>query len=374
MENNEQINTVLIVDDIPENLQVLGNILLSKGLDVGFATNGFQALETISINPPDLILLDVMMPGMSGFTVCEKLKQNPDTKDIPVIFLTAKAQTEDIIKGFEVGAVDYVTKPFNSGELIARVMTQLEIKKSRDIINRQNSQLLELNATKDKFFSIIAHDLRGPFMGLIGLTELMNEDDESMDDDTKRDINRKIHDTLVNQYKLLENLLQWAQMQTGRIEYLPTTINLSILTSDVIAVLQSNADRKKIRINHHITDTCKISADRMMMRSILHNLVSNAIKFTFENGSIDISCEEFNHEYMKITIADTGVGIDPIAASKIFRIDTTHTTVGTNKEKGTGLGLIICKEMIEVNKGKIWFEPNAPTGAKFSIILPKANL
>jgi len=160
--------SVLIVDDIPENLQVLGNVLLQKGLDVGFATNGEEALEAVKYNKPDLILLDIMMPGMSGITVCQKLKSNPETQDIPVIFLTAKTQPEDIIKGFEVGAVDYVTKPFNSGELLARVMTQLELKKSRDLIAKQNEELMELNATKDKFFSIIAHDLRGPFSGLLG--------------------------------------------------------------------------------------------------------------------------------------------------------------------------------------------------------------
>jgi len=195
---NEEIHkgSVLIVDDIPENLQVLGNILLQKGLDVGFATNGEEALEAIEYSKPDIILLDIMMPGMSGITVCQKLKANPETKDIPVIFITAKAQPEDIIKGFEVGAVDYVTKPFNSGELIARVSIQLELKKSRDLIAKQNQELHELNATKDKFFSIIAHDLRGPFSGLLGLTDLLSQEGETMQTDEIIDLIKKIHQTL----------------------------------------------------------------------------------------------------------------------------------------------------------------------------------
>ena len=140
--------SVLIVDDIPENLQLLGNILLNNNLDVGFATNGYEALENVALNKPDLILLDIMMPGISGITVCEKLKENPDTRDIPVIFLTAKAQSEDVVKGFEIGAVDYVTKPFNASELVARVMTHLELKKSRDLINEQKKSISRIKRYK----------------------------------------------------------------------------------------------------------------------------------------------------------------------------------------------------------------------------------
>ena len=172
-------SVVLIVDDIPENLQVLGNILSAYGLDIGVATDGLQALENVKFQKPDLILLDIMMPGMDGFEVCEKLKSNPETSNIPVIFLTAKSQTEDIVKGFEVGAVDYVTKPFNSAELLVRVFNHLELKKAKDKIERQNDELKEMNDAKNKFFSIISHDLRGPFSGLLGLTSLIiNEEQE----------------------------------------------------------------------------------------------------------------------------------------------------------------------------------------------------
>jgi CheY-like chemotaxis protein len=244
--------SVLIVDDVPENLQVLGNVLLQKGLDVGFATNGEEALEAVQYSKPDLILLDIMMPGISGITVCQKLKSNPETQDIPVIFLTAKTQPEDIIKGFEVGAVDYVTKPFNSGELLARVMDSIRTEKIADLIAKQIEELMELNATKDKFFSIIAHDLRGPFSGLLGLTDLLSQEGESMNQEEIIDLIKKMHQTLKNQYSLLENLLQWASIQTQRLRPQPIKVNLLRTAKDVISLLQANADKKDIEIINEI--------------------------------------------------------------------------------------------------------------------------
>ena len=160
---------ILIVDDMPKNIQVLSNILYYKGYNIRIATTGSQALESIKTKAPDLILLDIQMPEMNGFEVCKILKANPDTKEIPIIFLTAVIEPEKIVQGFELGAVDYITKPFNTAELIVRVATQIEIKQSRE-------KLVELNATKDKFFSIIAHDLRNPFAGIIGLSEIIEAD------------------------------------------------------------------------------------------------------------------------------------------------------------------------------------------------------
>lgn len=371
MKKDKPINsgTVLIVDDIPENLQVLGNILISKGLDVGFATNGAEALENVKFNPPDLILLDIMMPGMNGYEVCVKLKENSSTRDIPVIFLTAKTQPEDIIKGFEVGAVDYVTKPFNSGELLARVTTQLELKNSRDLIKRQNQELIELNATKDKFFSIISHDLRGPFSGLLGLTELISTDGDSMENDEIIDLTRKIHSTLRNQYNLLENLLQWANMQTQRFELRPQKVNLCQAFKDIATALQANALKKQITFVNSVPNNIFVFADYLMLRSILHNLISNAIKFTFDGGSISFDIE-LKGAMVLIKIKDTGVGMPDEVLSKLFRIDKYHSSVGTNNEKGTGLGLILCKEMVEKNKGKIWAERNKDVGSTFNITIP----
>ncbi len=360
--------SVLIVDDIPENLQLLGNILLNNDLDVGFATNGYEALENVALNKPDLILLDIMMPGMSGITVCEKLKENPDTRDIPVIFLTAKAQSEDIIKGFETGAVDYVTKPFNASELVARVMTHLELKKSRDLINAQKNQLADLNATKDKFFSIISHDLRGPYSGLIGLSEMIIEDLGVVDIEEVRDLTRRMHETIKHQYTLLDNLLQWARMQTGRMEFNPYMFSMDQLADDIIKNLSAMADNKSITLENHLSNLT-ITADKLMIRTVLHNLITNAIKFTPNNGKIIIDTLHSDRN-ITINVKDNGIGLKDEVIAKLFRLDTHHTSLGTNKEKGTGLGLLICNEMIELHGGKMQAMNNPDSGACFSFTIP----
>ena len=184
---NEYKPLILIVDDIPKNLQVLSSILSFEGYQISFASSGSQALNIIETSLPDLILLDIMMPIMDGYEVCKILKSNPRTKDIPIIFLTGKVEAEDIVHGLKIGAVDYITKPFNSAELLSRVHTHIELKLSRDAIVKYNyeleeskKQLLELNASKDKFFSIIAHDLRSPFTGFIGLSQLLSEEYDSI--------------------------------------------------------------------------------------------------------------------------------------------------------------------------------------------------
>lgn len=365
--------SVLIVDDVPENLQVLGNVLLQKGLDVGFATNGEEALEAVQYSKPDLILLDIMMPGISGITVCQRLKSNPETQDIPVIFITAKTQPEDIIKGFEVGAVDYVTKPFNSGELLARVMTQLELKKSRDLIAKQIEELTELNATKDKFFSIIAHDLRGPFSGLLGLTDLLSQEGESMNQEEIIDLIKKMHQTLKNQYSLLENLLQWASIQTQRLQPQPIKVNLLRTAKEVISLLQANADKKDIEIINNILPEHNVFVDKQMITSVIHNLLTNAIKFSFEGGKI-IFESEYADKGILLKVTDNGVGISDEVKSKLFKIDKHHSTLGTKNEKGSGLGLILCKEMVEKNGGKIWAERTTnASGTTFFVLLPEAN-
>ncbi len=368
--NIAENSTVLIVDDIPENLQLLGNVLLSQGLDVGFAVNGMQALEAVEYNKPDLILLDIMMPGMDGFEVCKRLKANPKTSDIPIIFLTAKTQTEDIVSAFDLGAVDYVTKPFNPSELVVRVFTQLEIKKSRDLIQKQNDELQELNATKDKFFSIISHDLRGPFTGLLGLTSLILQDKDSFEFEEVIDLIFKLDQSLKKQYSLIENLLQWARIQTNRIEINSDKFNLKNLVTEAKMILRNNFEEKKIRIVNQVPDDYSCFADRFMHQSIVHNLLTNAIKFSHLNSEIHISAIE-QDEYIILKIQDFGVGIKPDNLERLFKIDQHLTTLGTNNEKGTGLGLILVKEMVERNQGTISVQSELNKGSVFFVTIKK---
>ncbi|RKZ72771.1 MAG: hybrid sensor histidine kinase/response regulator [Candidatus Parabeggiatoa sp. nov. 1] len=369
-----QKSLILIVDDHPHNLQVLGNILKKEGYSPALTQNGVQALEFVKKKQPYLILLDIMMPEMSGLEVCRKLKQSPATKDIPVIFLTAKTETEDIVEGLELGAVDYVTKPFNHRELMARINTHIELKTAKQLIVLQKEQLKQTveelkqaNATKDKLFSIITHDLKNLFNALLGFSEeLVNNN--NLDTEGRQDI-QVIQQTSKQGYKLLKNLLEWAKSQTGKTAFQPTTFNLKAIVAINIELLTNNAQSKNITILSDILETTLVFADENMLNTVLKNLLSNAIKFTPANGTVAISCEEKDTE-VEISISDTGIGIKPEDIDKLFKIDVSHTTIGTGKEEGTGLGLILCKELVEKNGGSIWVEGEEGKGSRFYIRLP----
>jgi len=369
---------ILIVDDIPENLQILSNILYDCGLEISFATDGKMALESIAYNKPDLILLDVAMPEMDGFEVCRKLKTDEHTKDIAIIFLTARSQIEDIVKGFELGAVDYITKPFNSSELVSRVSTHLELKWSRDLIQKQNRELQMLNATKDKFFSIIAHDLKNPFNSMLGFTEMLMDNIEKYDTAKIKHFVEMIFISARKGYNLLTNLLDWARTQSGKITCTPEKLDFGLLTNNALEVLTHSANAKNINLVVEIESGLFIYADKNMILSTIRNLVSNAIKFTPKNGTVKISASKINRkidtkesvDMVEVKIADTGVGINPDELHKLFRIDAHLSTRGTENEEGTGLGLILCKEFIDKNKGEIGVQSTVGEGSTFIFTIP----
>ncbi len=367
---------VLVVDDIPRNLQVLSTILDNEGFDITFASNGKQAIEVANSAMPDLILLDVMMPEMSGFEACQILKSMDKTKHIPIIFITGRSDTESIVEGFQAGAVDYVTKPFNTVEMISRIKTHLELKLSKDKILESNKKLdryrFELEQviqSKDKFFSIIAHDLRGPFSGFIGLTSMLIEDYEELNKEEIITISNSMNSSAKQLYELLENLLEWSRSQMGKIEYNPINIDLSSISVKVLSLIEANAKEKNITLLNTVLENTYVFADSNMLNTILRNLISNAIKFTELNGTITLSAE-VNDNICLVSVSDTGIGMTEEAISKIFKIDTKYTTLGTNNERGTGLGLVLCKELIENQGGTINVSSTLGKGTTFTISLP----
>ncbi len=355
---------VLVVDDTPKNLQVLGKTLYEFGYNVAIANSGRQALDSIRKEKPDLILLDIQMPEMDGFEVCTALKESLETREIPIIFLTAMTESSSVIKGLELGAVDYITKPFNTAELSARVATHLEIKQSRE-------KLSELNAMKDKFFRIIAHDLRNPFVGIIGLSENINKNlanPDKIDLNKILKYNQIIHSSAISAASLLENLLEWAKSQSGILEFNPVSLSLSQLFTKNLELISGLALKKEITIENHLVDDT-IFADELLINTILRNLLSNAVKFTSKGGKVSFSSKQTGN-MMEISIQDTGLGIDSKNIDKIFRIDSKFTSLGTDKEKGSGLGLLLCKEFIEKMGGKIWLTSELGKGTIFSFTIP----
>ncbi len=369
-------SNVLIIDDIAENIQVLGNILDENDIEFSYATSGKEALEAITFNKPDLLLLDINMPEMSGFEVCEKLKKDPETKGIPIIFLTARTEQEDIVKGLTIGAVDYVTKPFNSKELISRVNTHLELSNSRKILNIKNEQLRKVNAdmkeiikTKDKFFSIIAHDLKGPFNTLLGFSELLLKEYDNRDPEENKEMITHIFNSAVHGFDLLNNLLEWSRSQTGRIEYEPQNFSLNDLIRQNILFISDAAYKKNIEVQSKIKEHILAFADRRMINTVVRNLISNALKFTEPGGKIILSYTK-EAKFIEVCVSDTGMGIREENIPKLFNLTEGFSTRGTNNEQGTGLGLILCKEFVEKNGGKIWVESKYGEGSKFMFTIP----
>jgi len=353
---------VLVVDDVTKNIQLVANFLKQAGYDINYAVSGKSALNHVKKENYDLILLDVMMPEMDGFEVCSKLKMDNKSKDIPVIFLTAKTDIDSVTKGFQVGGVDYISKPFNKNELLARVKTHLELQ-------QQKRTLKELNATKDKFFSIIAHDLKGPLNQLLGLSEILQLELKEDNVEEVSKLTKLIYESAKSGRSLLENLLEWSRSQTGAIKFNPTIINIRKITSEVVDLMEYNAIQKNILITSTIGESINAVADENMVKTILRNLISNSLRFTHEGGKIAVLAEQID-EFVVVSVADSGIGLKGKDVKKLFRIDVNPSSIGESKEKGTGLGLILCKEFIDIIGGKIWVESEYEKGSTFKFSMP----
>ena len=381
---NAEDYTILIVDDNDTNLSIISDYLRSYNFQILVAQNGERAIKTAKDKAPDLILLDVMMPGLSGFDTCKKLKSQVETQDIPVVFITALSNTEAKLNAFESGGADYVSKPFQREEIFIRVTNQLKIrnltrqlqnqlkreKELRQIEAQKAQELVELNANKDKFFSIVAHDLKGPFNPVLGLTELMASMADQFSPAEIQEMSRGIYQAARNVYDLLDNLLQWSRIQGGRLTYDPVNVDLVEIVDRNVKLLKQSAIEKNIQLYNYVNSPVFAYADENMVFTIIRNLSSNAMKFTPIGGAVSISAHANEAKQVEIAISDTGIGISPQDQEKLFKMDTHHTTRGTNEEQGTGLGLILCKEMVERNTGELWIESVVEQGTTVKFTLP----
>lgn len=355
-------SNILIVDDIPENLQVLGSIFAAKKANLIVASDGLTAISNAKSEIPDIILLDIAMPGTNGYDVAKALKADVTTKDIPIIFVTAKASPEDLQKGFELGAVDYVTKPFNSSELLIRVSNHLELAKAR-------KELHAMVDDKNKFISLVAHDIKSPLSGVVQLMKIIVEEYSTMDREEQFEYLESISDSLVIQYKFVDDLLKWGSLQMNRIELKKVNVDAKLLLSNIIDIQKINAANKSIDLRLSITTERMFLADATHAENIIANLLSNAIKFSLPNTEILISAyDELNQ--VTISVKDAGVGMSENDQERLFKKSIIHTTLGTNKEQGTGLGLLLVKEMVEKNSGNIKFESELGKGATFYVSFP----
>lgn len=364
--------TILIVDDNSNNVKIIAITLRAFNYKLVIATNGQSAIDMVEKTRPDLVLMDVMMPGMDGYETCERIKAKKGNENIPIIFLTALSEKANIIRGFEAGGVDYITKPFNKEELISRVKTHLELKFTRDELQKNSNYLQSLNAVKDRMFSVIGHDLRSP-LGSVKMTlEYLSETIEETSTEELKSTIDLLQKTTDEVFSLLENLLGWAKSQSGNLLISKEPIDVMDLGYKVYLLNKGNLKFKNIDFKLDIQPGTIVSADLNTITAVFRNLLSNAVKFTPNGGSISLLAKEVDDKIL-IEIKDSGVGISPENLPKLFDSTRHLTTFGTNRESGSGLGLTLCHDFVKKNDGEIWAESTVGKGTSFFLLLSKAN-
>ncbi len=286
-----------------------------------------------------------------------------DEKLVTLVILDIKKESEKSIEEMNDYIEDLHAKE-DALEDNAFELIQLNLK-----LEESENNLREANESKDKFFSIVAHDLKSPFVGLLGITEMLDTDYDEFDEKEKKELIRSLYDISKNTFELLEGLLEWARAKQGKMEYNPKEFNLFRVADSLVNLLKANAFKKEIAIHNYVDTNATVYGDREMVATVIRNLLANAIKFTPKNGFVEIK-SEIENNFIKVSIKDSGIGITPEVVEKLFRIDVNHTTLGTNDEKGTGLGLILCKELVEKHGTNIWVESEPGLGSLFSFTLP----
>lgn len=374
-EKKKSAHKILIVDDVARNIQILGNILSSNGFQIAYAQSGKEALRITTKQDFDLILLDIMMPEMNGYDVCKKLKEDKETAEVPIIFLTAKADMDSIIKGFETGGQDYITKPFNSAELLARVNTHIllrEQKKQLKQINKTLEQKVEertaqlkkankllekLDHTKNDFLSIISHELRTPLNGVIGLTDLL--DNTPMAKSQQEYVNnlKEVSERLVR-FSDLALLITSLKIEKYQPDFLPVSANHLVESG----ITEFNDLNKKTGLKIRFSPNKEkplIFADSDLIRQCCILIVENAAKFAGEDRPLDISVLTSTTR-VTIEIKDYGPGFTNEALENLFELFSTGDMLHV---EGTGLSLAAVKLIMEMHSGKVEALNNEEAGA-----------
>lgn len=382
---NTERPVILVVDDEQTYLNVITKTLKERNFKILQALNGAMGIMVARKFLPDIIITDWEMPEMNGIEAIQLLKNDENTRDIPIIMCTGiMTSSENLDTALNAGATDYIRKPVEPLELIARINSSLniargikeiklrnqQIEEQKLQIENKNAELVELVATKDKFFSIIAHDLKNPLFGISGFSKMILARQTQLDIEKMKEFIGQIGKTADEAYKLLENLLDWASLQRGLMIPEMENYHLTEIVDEVLSLSAEVARSKNIKVENHVTPDCFICCDKNMTKTVLRNLVSNALKYSKIDGVVIVS-SQISGSFVQISVKDSGVGISSQRMNNLFKIQRNISTPGTSNEKGTGLGLILCKEMVEKQQGRIWVESEEGKGSSFIFTLKR---
>ena len=357
----KQEQTILIIEDEPLNINILRHVL-ETDYHVLVAKNGQQAFRRLAQNTVDLILLDIVMPEMDGYEVCERLKAEENTRHIPVIFITSKQEEKDEERGFLLGAVDYIRKPFSIPIVNARVKTQLQLVASME-------KLKSLNALKNKFLGIAAHDLRSPLTGIRGYAEYIRDDFAQMDPHEIKETASFIVKISGMMLSLVNDLLDVSIIESGKLELQLIKQPLVPLIEERVALNTSSAKKKQITLRTTFKDHPILVMDSNRISQVLDNIIMNAIKFSPKHTQIHISVQK-TEQYTCVSVQDQGPGLSAQDKTKLFKSFQQLSAKPTAGEKSSGLGLAIVKKIIDVHHGIIEVDSELGAGATFRFMLP----
>jgi two-component system, sensor histidine kinase and response regulator len=376
---------VLVVDDTPVNINVLFETLERRGYKVLVASNGETALERARLGSPDVILLDVMMPGIDGFETCRRLKADDRTRDIPVVFMTALAETVDKLKGFELGAVDYITKPFYSEEVGARVDTHITLRRLRQELERHNVELEEIveertrelkrakeraeraDRLKTEFLMQMSHEVRTPINTMISFAGLLDMQTEDMQDEELRESIGAIENGGKRLARTFDLIMAMAQLQSSSHEYRPERFDLRTVLAPVVDLYRKEAERRGIELDYRVeSDDLSMEGDADMIATALENVVDNAVRFTRE-GKVEITLRR-EGDRVRFESRDTGVGISESFLPSLYEPFTQEEQGFSRPFEGTGLGLPLAKRYLDIHNADIDVESVKGDGTVFSIL------
>lgn len=360
---------ILVVDDTPANIDILLQILEPQGLKIFVASSGEVALKLVSQVSLDLILLDVMMPGIDGFETCRRLKLQENAANVPIIFITAKNETKDIVKGFSLGGVDYITKPFRNEEVCARVFTHLKLRDLVQELERKNGKLIELNDLKTKFLGMASHDMRNPLASIHGFSKLLLNDGDSLPEETRREFLQSIQQVTNKLLELLNDLLDVSMIESGQLDLKLNSGSLERLIQERVGVIRIFSEKKNMKIHLDLETIPDAVVDANRIGQVLDNLLSNAVKFSPPGKNIFVSLREEGTNAV-VRVRDEGPGISAEDQTKLFHHFQKLNAKPTGGESSSGLGLAIAKRMVEAHNGVLKVESELDRGSTFGFEIP----